>query len=86
MRRAQGEQVEGGYGVLIPAVNARDLMLRDEVADAIVREGWFHVWPISTVDDALTLLTGMPAADICARVEQRLLRFHEIGVQARGGR
>ena len=86
LRRAQGEQVEGGYGVLIPAVNARDLMLRDEVAEAIAREGWFHVWPISTVDEALTILTGVPAAEICARVEQRLSRFHEIGVQARGGR
>src|SRR5262249_41108581 len=31
-RRAQGEQPQGGYGMLIPAVNARDLMLRPEVA------------------------------------------------------
>lgn len=82
-RRAQGEQAEGGYGVLIPAVNMRDLMLRDEVAEAIAREGWFHIWPINTVDEALPILTGVPAAEIAARVEQRLQRFHEIGVQGR---
>ena len=85
-RRAQGEQPEGGYGVLIPAVNARDLMLRDEVADAIAREGWFHIWPINTVDDALPILTGAPAAEIAARVAQRLQRFHEIGAQGSSAR
>ena len=83
-RRAQGEQVDGGYGVLIPAINARDLMLRDEVAEAIASEGWFHIWLINTVDDALPILTGLPASDIHARVEQRLQRFHELGTQ-RGG-
>ncbi|MGH2516722.1 MAG: AAA family ATPase [Ktedonobacterales bacterium] len=82
-RRAQGERAEGGYGVLIPAVNMRDLMLRDEVAEAIAHEGWFFIWPINTVDEALPILTGLPATEIAARVEQRLLRFHEIGVQGR---
>ncbi len=83
-RRAQGEKVDGGYGVLIPAINARDLMLRDEVAEAITSEGWFHIWLINTVDDALPLLTGLPASDIHARVEQRLQRFHELRSQCGG--
>jgi hypothetical protein len=85
-RRALGEQAEGGYGVLIPTVNVRDLMLHDEIAQAIVQEGWFHVWPISTVDEALAILTGVPAADVHARVERQLQRFHELGVQSRGAR
>lgn len=80
-RRAQGEQPEGGYGVIIPTVNARDLMLPDEVAEAITSEGWFHIWPVSTVDEALTLLTGAPAAEIHARVERRLQQFHQLGTQ-----
>ncbi len=83
LRRAQGEQAEGGYGTLIPAVNARDLMLRDEVAASIADEGWFHVWPANTVDEALTILTGLPAAEIHARVEQRLQQFHDAALQAR---
>jgi AAA domain-containing protein/LonB protease-like protein len=81
LRRAQGEQVDGGYGVLIPAVNSRDLMLRDEVAESIASEGWFRVWLINSVDDALPILTGVPLADIHTRVEQRLQRFHEQGTQ-----
>jgi hypothetical protein len=85
-RRAQGEQAEGGYGVLIPAVNARDLMLRAEVAESIAREGWFHVWPVNTVDDALAILTGVPAAEVHARVEQQLRRFHELDAQSRASR
>jgi predicted ATP-dependent protease len=84
-RRAEGEQVDGGYGVLIPAVNARDLMLRAEVAESIAREGWLHVWPVSTVDEALTLLTGVAAEEIHRRVDQRLRRFHEVATQERRG-
>lgn len=82
LRRAQGEQTEGGYGTLIPAVNARDLMLRDEVAASIANEGWFSIWPVTTVDEALTILTGRPAAEIHARVEKRLQQFHDAGYQA----
>jgi predicted ATP-dependent protease len=86
LRRAQGEQAEHGYATIIPAVNARDLMLRDEVAASIANEGWFRVWPVSTVDEALTILTGLPAAQIHARVEQRLQQFHNAAFQAPGGR
>jgi hypothetical protein len=83
-RRAQGEQApDGGYGVLIPAVNARDLMLRPDVTDSIAGEGWFHVWPISTVDEGLALLTGLPAEAVHARVERRLKRFHELALRNR---
>lgn len=85
-RRAQGEQSAGGYGMLIPAVNTRDLMLRAEVAEAIIREGWFHIWPISTVDDALELLMGLPAAEVHTRVERRLQRFYELTLQSRATR
>ena len=81
LRRAQGEQAEGGYGALIPAVNARDLMLRDEVAESIASEGWFRVWPVTTVDEALTILTGLPATEVHARVEKRLQQFREAAVE-----
>ncbi len=86
MRRAQGEQTASGYGALIPAVNARDLMLRGEVAESIAREGWFHVYPIVTVDDALLLLTGQPAEAIHTRAAEQLKRFHDAEVRSRGGR
>jgi AAA domain/Lon protease (S16) C-terminal proteolytic domain len=83
LRRARGEQPEGGHGVIIPAINTRDLMLRPEVAQSIASEGWFHVWPASTVDEAMTLLTGIPAPQLHARVEKRLAEFHQIGARSR---
>ncbi len=86
LRRTQGEQPEGGYGVIIPSVNARDLMLRSDIAQKIVQEGWFHIWPASTVDEAMTLLTGLRAAELHARVEKRLQRFYEIGARSRTAR
>jgi len=87
LRRAEGEpEPPGGYGVLIPAVNARDLMLRPDIADSIARGGWLHVWPVGTVDEAMELLTGLPAAEIHKRVNARLKRFHDLAVRSRRGR
>lgn len=50
----------GGQGVLIPALNADDLMLDMEVVDA-VREGRFAVYPVASVAEGIELLTGVPA-------------------------
>jgi predicted ATP-dependent protease len=83
LRRARGEQPEGGHGVIIPAVNTRDIMLRAEVAQSIASEGWFHIWPASTVDEAMTLLTGLPAPELHACVEKRLAEFHQIAVRSK---
>ncbi|MGZ8650420.1 MAG: Lon protease family protein, partial [Solirubrobacteraceae bacterium] len=50
----------GDQGVAIPATNLPNLMLAPDVVDAVA-DGRFHVWAISTVDEALQLLTGIPA-------------------------
>jgi len=52
----------GEQGVIIPAGNVRHLMLRQDVVEA-VRAGQFHIWPITTVDEGLELLTGRPAGE-----------------------
>ena len=50
----------GKQGVLIPAENVDDLMLRDEVIEAVAR-GNFHIYPVSTVEQGIEILTGAPA-------------------------
>jgi len=50
----------GDQGVIIPSVNVRHLMLREDVR-AAVAEGKFAVYAIDTVDDGIELLTGLPA-------------------------
>jgi len=52
----------GSQGVLIPQANVQHLALRQDVVDAVAA-GKFHITPITTVDEALTLLTGLPAGD-----------------------
>lgn len=52
----------GGQGVLIPAANIRHLMLRDDVVEAC-REGKFHIYPVSAIDEGIELLTGLPAGE-----------------------
>jgi len=54
--------LSGAQGVLIPAANAAQLMLERRVVDA-VRDGRFHVYPVASVDQGLTLLTGVDAGE-----------------------
>jgi predicted ATP-dependent protease len=67
----------GAEGVLIPASNVKHLMLRADVV-AAASKGLFHIWPIETVDQAVELLTGLPAGE---RGEDR--RFPEGSVNRR---
>ena len=64
----------GDQGVIIPRTNAKNLMLRRDVVEA-VEAGRFHVHAVETVDDAMELLTGEPAPHINDRVESRLASF-----------
>jgi predicted ATP-dependent protease len=50
----------GDQGVLVPASNRHHLQLEHEVLDA-VEEGSFHIYPVSTIDEGIELLTGMEA-------------------------
>ncbi len=52
----------GEQGVIVPARNVKHLVLRQEVVDA-VQAGTFAVYAVSTVDEALALLTGLPAGE-----------------------
>uniref|UniRef100_A0A7C3V9I4 endopeptidase La n=1 Tax=Desulfobacca acetoxidans TaxID=60893 RepID=A0A7C3V9I4_9BACT len=52
--------LDGTQGVIIPKANVKDLMLKKEVVNA-VKDGKFHVWAVGSVDEALELLTGLPA-------------------------
>jgi predicted ATP-dependent protease len=52
----------GDQGVIIPAANVEHLMLHDRVV-AAAAAGQFHVYPVRTVDEAIELLTGVPAGE-----------------------
>ena len=75
----------GNQGVMIPHANVKDLMLRDEVIEA-VKKGKFHVWAVKTIDEGIEILTGVkagvrkkdgtyPANTINALVDARLKKL-----------
>ena len=53
----------GEQGVIIPRTNVVNLMLKDEVVEA-VENGLFHVYAIDSVDDGIEILTGIPAGKV----------------------
>lgn len=78
----------GDQGVIIPYQNIKNLMLDDEIVEA-VREGKFHIYAVKTVDEGISILTGMPAGERGADgefpegtvnylVEKKLREFHEM--------
>ncbi|PIC62771.1 ATP-dependent protease [Sporosarcina sp. P13] len=50
----------GTQGVLIPHQNVKNLMLNDEVIEA-VRDGQFHIYKVQTIEEGIEILTGLPA-------------------------
>ncbi len=50
----------GIQGVLIPERNIQNLMLKEELVNA-VKEGKFHIYPARTIDEGVEILTGVKA-------------------------
>ena len=55
--------LNGEQGVIIPQQNVKNLVLKKEVVKAVA-EGKFHVYSVKHIDEAIELLTGMPAGKI----------------------
>jgi lon-related putative ATP-dependent protease len=52
----------GDQGVIIPKQNVNDLMLNEEVINA-VKEGKFHIYAIEKIEEGIEILTGIPAGE-----------------------
>jgi predicted ATP-dependent protease len=52
----------GNQGVMIPESNVQNLMLKEEVVEA-VRAGKFHIYPVKTIDEGIEILTGVKAGE-----------------------
>ncbi len=56
-RLCQARGLNGGHAVIVPTANKRNLMLKQEVIDAVMK-GQFSIYAVSSVDETLELLTG----------------------------
>uniref|UniRef100_A0A7V2ZLM0 endopeptidase La n=2 Tax=Ignavibacterium album TaxID=591197 RepID=A0A7V2ZLM0_9BACT len=82
----------GTQGVIFPIQNIRDLMLKEEVIEA-VKKGIFHLYPISRVEEGIEILTGVKAGKKTAKgyevgsvfylVEKRIKELYEKSRQIR---
>ena len=81
--------LNGDQGVIIPKQNVRNLSLNDELIEA-VRKGKFHIYAISTIDEGIEILTGVPAGQkdsqgrfplgtINYLAQEKLKKFSKIG-------
>ena len=52
----------GQQGVLVPQSNVQNLMLKEEVVEA-VKEGKFHIYSVKTIDEGIEILTGVTAGE-----------------------
>jgi predicted ATP-dependent protease len=87
----------GSQGVIIPASNVDNLMLRDDVVQA-VRDARFGVYAVTGIDQAIELLTDVPAGvpdaagnwpetSVNGRIAKRLREMSELRVKfATGGK
>jgi predicted ATP-dependent protease len=53
-------------GVVIPVQNVKELMLKEEVVEAVAK-GDFHIYPISKVEEGIELVTGVSAGKKTAK-------------------
>ena len=86
-RVCKAKGLTGEQGVLVPAANVDNLMLDEEVVEAVA-DGTFHVYPIVTVEEGIELLTGTPAGErtedgtypegtVFARIQERVDAMRE---------
>ncbi len=77
----------GNQGVLIPYSNVQNLVLKDEVIQAI-EANTFHIYPVNTINEGIEVLTGLTAGkrkadgtfeagSIYALVDQKLKQMAE---------
>ena len=83
----QATGLTGEQGVIIPDSNQKNLMLREDVVEAI-EDDKFHVWAIQTIDQGIEILTGIPSGErqqdgtflkntLNEQVQSRLINFEQ---------
>ena len=66
----------GNQGVMMPIQNVKNLLLKDEVVDA-VKEGKFNIYAIKSIEEGLEILTGKTMEEIDKLVNENLDRYRK---------
>jgi lon-related putative ATP-dependent protease len=87
----RSRQQDNGQGVMIPNANVQNLMLKKDVIEAVAA-GQFHIYPVTSVEEGIEILTGVPAGQADANgdfpegtvyhaVQQRLKGYLEQAIK-----
>jgi len=66
--------LNGKQGVIIPKSNVKNLMLKKEVVEA-VKDGKFHIYAVSKIEEGLEILTGLSVEEIDKKVNDELYKL-----------
>ncbi len=90
--------LDGKHGVLIPVSNIDNIMLRNDVVEA-VKAGLFSIYPVSHIDEGIEILTGIPAGEadadglypresvngkVQARLQEMALKLKKFNAESNG--
>ncbi len=64
----------GEHGVIIPYQNIEDLVLCDEVIQA-VKQKKFHIYPVTHIEEGIEILTDIPFLKICDAIQKKLQQY-----------
>lgn len=81
----QQRGLTGNQGVLIPKQNVQELVLKEEVMEAIA-QGQFHIYPITHVDEGIEVLMEIPAQEVHQQVSKKLKGFYERSIVKKEGK
>jgi len=81
----------GKQGVMIPAANVKNLVLRPDVVEAIAKNR-FHLYRVSHIEEGIEVLTGVsagkpdkafryPKDTVFSKVRKKLKKYHELSVR-----
>ncbi|MEF1291503.1 Lon protease family protein, partial [Vibrio sp. M260118] len=69
----------GEQGVILPKSNLKHLSLNKDVVESI-KNNQFHIWSVSTVDEAIPIIMGKPfrgedAESVVSKIAQRIENY-----------
>ncbi|SHO56455.1 S16 family serine protease [Vibrio quintilis] len=78
-RVCKHQGLTGKQGVILPITNLNNLALHHSIISDI-QSGQFHIWPVSTVDEAVPILMGKPFRDkdsesVISKIASRIDEF-----------
>ncbi len=59
----KAKELSGTQGVIIPALNIPDLIIRKDIVQAVAKKQ-FHIYPVKNIDEGIGILTGIEAGEM----------------------